>query len=176
MCSILSWTKCKTNSRTVGDLRRHNSQVTSLHYSDVTWLSRRLKWLDHLFNDVFRVSITVPFGWNPPVTDGFPSHRVSDGESVSMWWRHHGIVTDTARCLRGRKRRRQRYGNGSGKNSWTLSSRNIISRFEDTKHSIARETKSSPVWKKWPMDLDSFDTDPTQFDSTQKVHQESSHL
>ena len=29
---------------------------------------------------------------NPPVTGGFPSQRASKTESVSIWWRHHGIT------------------------------------------------------------------------------------
>ena len=42
---------------------------------------------------------------NPPVTDGFPSQRASNGEHVSIWWSHHDIfipiffVQFTDKCL-----------------------------------------------------------------------------
>ena len=29
---------------------------------------------------------------NPPVTGGFPSHRASNAENVSIWWRHHACM------------------------------------------------------------------------------------
>ena len=30
---------------------------------------------------------------NPPVTAGFPSQRASNGRNVSIWWRHHDIIS-----------------------------------------------------------------------------------
>ena len=108
--------------------------------------------LNYLFSDLFmatsKEASQALLREIPPATGGTPSQRVSNSESVSTWWRHRGIVTDTARCLRRRKRRRQLYGNESGKSSWTLSSRRIISSSEDTKQSLARESKSSLGWRK----------------------------
>ena len=53
--------------------------------------------LDCLLNRLFRrrrkkiskFCVTGLCEWKSPVTDGFPSQRVSNAENVSIWWRHH---------------------------------------------------------------------------------------
>ena len=37
-------------------------------------------------------SVTGICDGNSPVTDEFPSHRTSNAENVSIWWRHHVSV------------------------------------------------------------------------------------
>ena len=54
---------------------------------------------NYLFNRLFRIiskktskpALLVRCEWNPPVTGGFPSQRVSNAESVSMLWRHYEL-------------------------------------------------------------------------------------
>ena len=62
-------------------------------------VSNRLR-LDCLLNRVFRhktkktskLGVTGLCEGNPPVTGGFPSQRASNGENVSIWWRHHALL------------------------------------------------------------------------------------
>ena len=35
---------------------------------------------------------------NSPVTGEFPAQRASNAEDVSIWWRHHGFITDPHSC------------------------------------------------------------------------------
>ena len=53
-----------------------------------------------LFNRLFRripkktskLCVTDLFDGNPRVRDGFPTHRVSNAENASIWWRHQSMV------------------------------------------------------------------------------------
>ena len=53
--------------------------------------------LDCLLNRLFscrskqtwKLCVTGLCEGNPPVTGGFPSHRASNAENISTWWRHH---------------------------------------------------------------------------------------
>ena len=56
---------------------------------------------DCLFNNLFKLTakkqlITGPLRGNPPVTDGFPTQRACNAESVCLSWHYHidGLVED----------------------------------------------------------------------------------
>ena len=84
-------------------LRNNNHGIanTPLHHeSEVIWASRRLespttRLLIQQFiqanNKNIKICTTNPLVWGKftRVTDGFPSQRDSNAESVSMSWRHH---------------------------------------------------------------------------------------
>ena len=59
------------------------SQITSftIVYSSV-YSRRRSKITSKL-------RVTGLCAWNSPMTDEFPTQRVSNAENVSIWWRHH---------------------------------------------------------------------------------------
>ena len=54
--------------------------------------------LGYLLNSLFRrrskktskLRVTVLCAGNPLVTGEFPAKRASNGENISIWWRHHG--------------------------------------------------------------------------------------
>ena len=74
--------------------------TTSLwRYNDRNGVSNRQR-LDDLPNRLFkrRSNIKVlprqwPLWGEPRATGGFPSQRTSHAENVSIWWRHHEIIT-----------------------------------------------------------------------------------
>ena len=39
-----------------------------------------------------KLRLTGLRGGNPPITGRFPSQRASNGENISIWWRHHMII------------------------------------------------------------------------------------
>ena len=66
---------------------RHNER-------DGVWNNRRLDCLlSHLLRPrskkTSKVRVTGLCEGNPPMTDEFPSQRVSNAENVSIWWRYH---------------------------------------------------------------------------------------
>ena len=69
-------------------------------FYELVWETFSTFTLDRVFSSLFRPtskqhqsSALLPLcEGNPPVTGGFPSQRASNEESVSMSWRHHGIV------------------------------------------------------------------------------------
>ena len=50
---------------------------------------------------ISKLRVTGLYEGNPPVTGGFPSQRASKAENVSIWWRHHELLTWFALCFVG---------------------------------------------------------------------------
>ena len=44
---------------------------------------------------ISKLPVTGLCGGSPPVTGGFPSQRTSNSYNVSIWWRHHDVISDT---------------------------------------------------------------------------------
>ena len=79
--------------------------ITCLYYSGIKFATRRLKsWFDCLLHSLFRLTTketsrcrlrVFVWGIHAPVTGGFPSHRASNAERVSItssWDRKkHGV-------------------------------------------------------------------------------------
>ena len=47
----------------------------------------------HRWKKTLKLRVTGLCVWNSPVTGEFPAKRASDAENVSIWWRHHSIVS-----------------------------------------------------------------------------------
>ena len=68
------------------------------HYErDGIWNNRRIDFLpNRLFKrkskKTSKLRVTGLCERNPPGSGGFPSHRASNAENVSIWWRHHDIL------------------------------------------------------------------------------------
>ena len=94
--SVSQWYECNdvfTKSvRLDGDYK----QLIQWRHNERNGVSVHLR-LDGLVNRLFRprrkkiskLCVTGLFGWNSPVIGEFPSQKVSNKESVSIWWRHH---------------------------------------------------------------------------------------
>ena len=86
------------------------SMISQLLVWEILWSRSSLEWrhterngvtnhgrLDCLLNRLFRrrskktwkLRVTDLYEGKPPVTEGFPSQRASNAETVSVWWRHH---------------------------------------------------------------------------------------
>ena len=79
------------------------------HYNDVTMsilMSQINRVSDSLFNRSFRLTskkISKPASpalceGNAPLTDGFPSQRANNTETVSIWWYHDGLTVSWWDC------------------------------------------------------------------------------
>ena len=63
---------------------------------------------DCLLNRLFRcrskktskLRVTGLCAGNSPVTGEFPAQRASNAENVSIWWRHHGLLSNSAISIR----------------------------------------------------------------------------
>ena len=111
---ICAWINGWVNNREAGDLRRyraHNdvtvmnisiaksraySMILQWHYNERNGVSNHRRPNRTLsrrsWKKTSNLRVTGLCKGNSPVTGEFPAQRVSNGENVFIWWRHHGAV------------------------------------------------------------------------------------
>ena len=75
---------------------RHNNPMVSQITSLTIVYSAIYSGTDQSKHSELRV--TGLCGGNSPVTGEFPAQRASNGENVSIWWRHHVVLRDWVWC------------------------------------------------------------------------------
>ena len=81
---------CCSNTDPAPSLQwRHNEHYDVSNHRRLDCLPNRL--FMRRLKKTSKLCVTGLFEGNPPVTGGFPSHRASIAENVSIWWRHHVI-------------------------------------------------------------------------------------
>ena len=84
---------------------RHNDPDGASNYQPCDCLLNRL--FGRGWKKTSKLSVTGLCAGNSPVTGEFPAQRASNGENVSIWWRHHVCLLVWKRkagvCVTGRK-------------------------------------------------------------------------
>ena len=70
---------------------RHNERDGVSNHRHLECLLNRL--CRRRFKKTSKLRVTGLGEENPPVTSGFPSHKASNAENVSIWWRHYVLLS-----------------------------------------------------------------------------------
>ena len=89
------------NSHSLALRWRHNGRVgVSNHQSNDSLLKR----LFRRRSKKTKLRVTGLCAGNSPATGEFPAQMASNAENVSIWWRHHGLITHACTRQSGSKR------------------------------------------------------------------------